>query len=516
MDIQDSEAVIFDLDGVVTDTARAHSAAWKELFDGYLCERFGEQAEFFDPVEDYRRYVDGKPRYEGVDSFLRARGIVLPRGDRDDHPAMETVCGLGNRKNELYRRRLDTDGVDVFDDALRAIRALRARGLKTAVVSSSKNCQRVLAIAGIEGLFDARVDGLDLERSELRGKPQPDMFLEAARRLDVAPERAVMVEDAVVGVQAGRAAGFGLVVGLARGEQQAGALWEAGADRVLHDLESWSNEEDMDRQAQPQMNLPNAIRALDEIMGRARGHHLAVFLDYDGTLSPIVTRPEMAVLSDEMRRAVRALAKRCTVAVVSGRDLADVRERVGIEGIAYAGSHGFDIEGADGRRHQAGEGAGLPALLERVAGRLRARLKDIDGAQLEQKRFSLAVHYRRAAEADVPLIKAIVDETLAEFSALRCSPGKMVFDLQPDIDWHKGRAVEWLLETLGLQKSSALALYIGDDVTDEDAFRALKARGIGIVVSEEARQTQAGYVLRDPGEVQSFLLALSQALEGQR
>ncbi|HSE04212.1 MAG TPA: beta-phosphoglucomutase family hydrolase, partial [Methylomirabilota bacterium] len=232
------DAVLFDLDGVVTRTAELHAAAWAELFDAFLRRRAGQGGEPFRPfdrVKDYLAYVDGKPRYEGVRSFLAARRIALPEGDPTDGAKAETVHGLGGRKDALFVERLRRDGVDVFASTVDLIRALRGRGVKTAVVTSSRNGREVLRAAGIEELFDARIDGLDAQALGLTGKPHPDPFLKAAELLGVAPGRAVVIEDAVSGVEAGCRGGFGLVVGLDRGGNR-DALAAHGADVVVADL----------------------------------------------------------------------------------------------------------------------------------------------------------------------------------------------------------------------------------------------------------------------------------------
>ena len=232
------DAVLFDLDGVLTESATLHAAAWKRMFDDFLHRRAdasGQTLEPFDIGADYRRYVDGKPRYDGVRSFLASRGIEVAEGDRNDKPAADTVVGLGNRKNELVVELIETEGVEAFPGSVRLVEDLRRRGIRTAVVSSSANCDAVLRSAGIDHLFDAKVDGNVADELGLLGKPAPDTFLEAARRLQVAPERAVVVEDALAGVEAGRAGGFGLVIGVDR-TGHAQALRDHGADLVVADL----------------------------------------------------------------------------------------------------------------------------------------------------------------------------------------------------------------------------------------------------------------------------------------
>ena len=232
------QACLFDLDGVLTQTAKVHAAAWKEMFDTYLqgrADQSGEPFVAFDPVGDYDAYVDGKPRAGGTRSFLKSRGIQLPEGGPDDPPGAETVQGLGNAKNEIVLRRIRTDGVQVYDGSLRYVRAAWEAGLRRAVVSSSTNCAAVLVAAGVDDLFEERIDGLTAQREHLAGKPAPDMFLAGARALGVAPGDAAVFEDALAGVAAGRAGGFGFVVGVDRAGQAA-ELKAHGADVVVADL----------------------------------------------------------------------------------------------------------------------------------------------------------------------------------------------------------------------------------------------------------------------------------------
>ena len=229
---------LFDLDGVLTQTAKVHAAAWKEMFDDYLRKRAkqtGEPFVPFDPVGDYDEYVDGKPRADGTRSFLESRGIELPEGQDDDPPSEQTVHGLGNRKNEIVLRKIREDGVEAYPGSVRYVQAVKAAGLPRAVVSSSANARDVLIAAGIADLFDARIDGVVAGREHLRGKPAPDTFLAGARALGLKPTTATVFEDALAGVAAGRAGGFGFVVGVDR-VGQAEALKQHGADVVVTDL----------------------------------------------------------------------------------------------------------------------------------------------------------------------------------------------------------------------------------------------------------------------------------------
>jgi beta-phosphoglucomutase family hydrolase len=229
---------LFDLDGVLTQTAKVHDAAWKQMFDDYLRERSrktGEPFVPFDPVADYDEYVDGKPRADGTRSFLESRGIHLPEGSDDDPPTAETVHGLGNRKNEIVLRKIREDGVEAYPGSVTYLRAVKEAGLPRAVVSSSANCKDVLIAAGIEDMFDARIDGVVAEEQHLHGKPAPDTYLAGAKALGLEPAAAAVYEDALAGVAAGRAGKFGFVVGVDR-VGQAEALKEHGADVVVKDL----------------------------------------------------------------------------------------------------------------------------------------------------------------------------------------------------------------------------------------------------------------------------------------
>jgi beta-phosphoglucomutase family hydrolase len=232
------DAVLFDLDGVLTDTAKIHAHCWKTLFDEFLkthAQRTGQAFQPFDIGTDYNLYVDGKLRQDGTGCFLESRGIQLPFGQPDSPPEEESVWGLSNRKDEMVRTMLSDQGVEVLEDGVALARHLREMGIKTGVVSSSKNCRAVLESVGLQDLFETRVDGEVADLLGLPSKPAPGQFLEAARQLGVSPDRTVVVEDAVAGVQAGRSGGFGLVVGVAR-KGNAAALREGGADIVVTDL----------------------------------------------------------------------------------------------------------------------------------------------------------------------------------------------------------------------------------------------------------------------------------------
>ena len=232
------DAVLFDLDGVLTATAKVHAVCWKRLFDAFLKKRAADMNDTFQPFDiesDYKLYVDGKLRYEGVQSFLSSRDIQLPYGNPGETPSYDTVCGLGNMKDELFHEVIESEGVEVYQGSVNLVHELRKAGIRTGVVSASKNCSPVLKAAGIIDLFEVIVDGEVAAQFQLAGKPAPDTYLRGAEEFGVDPGRAVVVEDAISGVQAGRKGGFGLVIGVDR-KDNAGELRDNGADIVVKDL----------------------------------------------------------------------------------------------------------------------------------------------------------------------------------------------------------------------------------------------------------------------------------------
>jgi trehalose 6-phosphate phosphatase len=264
-------------------------------------------------------------------------------------------------------------------------------------------------------------------------------------------------------------------------------------------------------------DLPHALEDGDQLASDLAGRRPAVFLDYDGTLTPIVDRPEDALISESMRDAVRDLAGRCPVCVVSGRDRRVVQELMGVDDLIVAGSHGFDIWSPEGGEIQREEGEGFGGLLEGVEARLREELGEIDGALVEPKKSSVAAHYRLVSEDQRPKVGWAVEEILAEHpDELKVTPGKMVYEIQPNIDWDKGKAVLYLLGALDLERDDVVPMYLGDDITDEHAFEALATRGIGVFVGRAddpevgGRTTSADYVLHTFEEVERFLHSLAR------
>lgn len=510
LDTRRYDAVIFDMDGVVTDSASVHFAAWTELFDAFLATRPASAGEDTAPftTADYERYVDGKPRYDGVADFLTARRILLPFGEPADPDDAMTICGLGNRKDRLFLSRLHRDGVPAFASTIALIRRLRRAGVGTAVFSASRNCAEVLTAAGIADLFRIRVDGLVAQELALPGKPDPAMLVETARRLGADPVRTAVVEDSEAGVAAGRGGGFGLVIGVDR-SGHADRLRGSGADVVVTDLAGVRVRDGFRKM----WDLPDAVAAWPQIADLLDADSAAVLLDFDGTLAEIVADPDAATLVDGAGRSLAALARVCPVAIVSGRGLDDVRKRVGVDGLWYAGSHGYELCAPDGTVHIHEAGAVAEPVLARAAADIEQRLRNVAGVRVEHKRFAVAVHHRNVARTAVGQVVGAAHE-IGRRLGLRVTNGRMVTELQPDVDWDKGLALQWIMDRLGMP---ARPVYAGDDLTDEDAFDAIASDGIPIVVRQAEngdRRTAAHFALDGPARVRDFLDRLAELLSG--
>ena len=497
------DAVLFDLDGVITDTAALHAAAWRQLFDDYLGGRAPSANENHEPftAADYRHYIDGKPRYDGVRDFLASRGVTIGWGDASDSAASDTTCGLGNRKQELFSA-LIADGVPVFESTVALVKRLTETGIRVAVYSASRNCAAVLASAGLAGLFEVRVDGVVAAELGLPGKPDPATLLETARRLGVRPGRAVVVEDAEAGVTAARDGGFGLVIGVDRSGADGAQLRECGADVVVGDLTEVTVRA-IDRRMS---SLPDALLSFGQVAGVVMARRPAIFFDFDGTLSAIVDEPDSATLVPGADKALESLAALYPVGVLSGRDLADIRDRIGIPGLWYAGSHGFEMISPDGAYHCNETAAAAVPLLERAAAELTEHLAAIDGVRVEHKRYAVAVHYRNAGPEAPAAVTTAVHEA-GHRHGLKATAGRMVAELRPDLDWDKGTTLEWILDRVA-GEDPLLPIFIGDDLTDEDGFDSVLHDGIGIVVrhlEDGDRATAARFSLEDPDQVREFI-----------
>jgi trehalose 6-phosphate phosphatase len=500
------KAAILDLDGVLTQTAAQHAKAWKAMFDQYnqLRKKQGQETfEEFSIKNDYPKYIDGLPRYDGVKNFLDSRKVEIPYGSPQDAVDEETICGLGNMKNEKFLQVVKDEGVEIFEKNIEQIRKWRDSGMKTAVISSSKNCKQILEVSGIEGLFDVRVDGVVSAERGIPGKPAPDIFLEAARELDVSPKEALVVEDAIAGVEAGRKGGFGLVIGIINGSDKE-ELLRNGADKAVNNLMEINLNTRPERTPQ---ELPAVLQHLDKIEEKLKSQKLMLFLDFDGTLAPIVERHEDAGISPEMKELVEQLASKHSVAVISGRGLKDVKSKMGLEDIFYAGSHGFEISGPDGFHKENDEAQEVLHVFDELEPKLKEKLSDIEGVRFERKKFTLAVHYRQVAGEKEGDLMSIMDETLKDYPQVIKGEGKKVVEIRPNIDWDKGKAVEMLQKELSKKEGEGFSLFVGDDITDEDAFKAL-SNGYGILVGDHGRKTYADYSLKDVDGVRDFLQKL--------
>jgi trehalose 6-phosphate phosphatase len=395
-----------------------------------------------------------------------------------------------------------TAGGAAFDSTVTLVRQLQEIGVGTAVFSSN-NCRDVLATARIGELFPVCVDGMVTEAA----------LVEAADRLGARPGRCAVVANDAAAVTAARDTGFALVIGVDRTGHR-DALRRVGADTVVAELGEVTVRTGDRRMSE----LPDALQALGLAEG-LRARQPAVFFDFDGTLSDIVDDPDLAGPAPGAAEALKKLAARCPVAVLSGRDLADVTERVGLPGIWYAGSHGFELTAPDGTHHQNGAAAATIPVLESAAARLRDQLGPIPGVVVEHKRFGVAVHYRNAARDRVGEVAAAV-RAAGQREALRVTTGREVIELRPDIDWDKGKTLRWVIDHLHDGRPEAgsgllVPIYLGDDITDEDAFDAVRDDGVPIVVrhnDDGDRATAALFALDSPTRVGEFTDRLARQL----
>jgi len=511
MEEKSIKAAILDLDGVITHTASLHAEAWKMMFDRYNETRRENNRipyEAFSIEKDYPVYIDGMPRYDGVNNFLKSRDIELPWGNPSDGPGKETVCGLGNMKNEIFLSKLDSQGAQIIEPNVKVVREWKKGGLKTAIVSSSKNCKRILKSVNLESLFDVRVDGLVSVERDLKGKPDPDIFLEAVYELGFKPEEALVVEDALAGVEAGAKGNFRLVIGIGYGETVS-QMKELGADTVVETLADLDISIDSD--LKNYQDLPDAIEQFNQLAGEWKDKKIFLFLDYDGTLSPIVQEFDKAFLDPDMRDTIDEVSKVCQTAIISGRGREDVKSRVEIDHLYYAGSHGFEISGPDQFYYEVERARKLIPALDKIEKELKISLSPIRGVKFERKKFALAVHYRQAAEDQEEPVKKIVDQIIRNYDNITQGRGKKVIEVKPNVYWNKGKAINHLLKVLNKKKEAAYVMYIGDDITDEDAFMQIR-KGAGILVGDHGEPTFARYHLKDVDAVQKFLVKMRNNL----
>jgi len=482
------------------------------MFDQYNDRRKENKEETFEPFsieKDYPEYIDGMPRYDGVNNFLASRNIDLPWGTPEDEAGKETVCGLGNLKNEIFLQKLDQQGAKVIEPNVRILKRWIEAGLKTAIVSSSKNCKRILKSADLEELFDVRIDGVTSIERDLDGKPAPDIFLEAVDELGFRPDEALVVEDSLAGVEAGVKGEFGYVIGIGHGNRVS-KMKDLGADYVVPVLEDL--ELKVKTAVQDYGSLPDALEKFDEIQKKWKNKEVILFLDYDGTLTPIVEEFDKAYLSDGMREVIKSVSQVCQTALISGRGMDDVKDRVKLENVYYAGSHGFEISGPGDFYYEIEKARRLLPDLDKIEKELKENLGSIHGVKFERKKFALAVHYRQAAPEQEESVKRIVDQVIRNYEHLDQGRGKKVIEIKTNVYWNKGKAIQHLLDVIHQEKKLYFTLYIGDDITDEDAFIQMR-EGAGILVGSHGEKTHATYHLTDVDAVRTFLTKLTKALE---
>jgi trehalose-phosphatase len=391
-------------------------------------------------------------------------------------------------------------GTPSFGTTAALARKLHGIGVGAAAYSSSARCQQALKAAGIDDLFGVCIDGIAGERGTGEN-PDPTVLLEAAERLGVRPQRCVVIDSSAAGVAAGRDGGFALVIGI-DGTGRVDELVRHGADVVLADLADVAVRTGDKRMSE----LPNALSSYGQLIGITSARESMLFLDFDGTLSPIVADPGSARLVDGAAEALELVARVCPVAVLSGRDLADVRSRIDIPGLWYAGSHGFELTGPDGTYHQNEAAAGFVPVLERAAAELSKNLAGVPGVRVEHKRFAVAVHYREVASERISEIVSTTHK-LGARDGLRVTSGRMLVELRPDLDWDKGTTLAWIRDRID-PSASLMPIYIGDDLTDEDAFDTVSFDGVGIAVGHDEdgdRKTAARFRLESPNQVREFI-----------
>lgn len=504
------KAIIIDMSEVLIHTALISKNAWVTVFNDLL-ENTNAKQLFND--EDYYTFIDGKPKFERVQNFLNARNINLPFGSQSDSAEKETICSLEKRKSKIFTQMLKTSELQFYEKALQKIKFWKEKGLKTAIVSSDETFKKALNSTVIKNLFDIKIDGHASRKKGLKEKPEADIYIEAAKELGVPPESCIVFDDSVPGLQAGSKGNFGLVVGVNRRENRK-SLSENGADIVIDSFDELDLFNDPEIRAWFNKPIPSFASQYVEIGKAVYEKTPVLFLDYDGTLTPIVQRPEAAVISDEMHAVLNDCASKFKVAAVSGRDMDDLKSRINLENMIYAGSHGFRISGPEGLYMEHEKSEEILPKLDSMENRLyQAYSDEIEGVQIERKRYAIAIHYRNAREQDIPFIRNKVFETIENTEGFKIGEGKKILELKPDIDWHKGKAVLWILEKLGLtDPEKYVPIYIGDDVTDEDAYEALKGRGIGIQVGPGAEPTAAQFKLKNVYQVRIFLKELAHYL----
>ena len=505
------KALVVDMSEVLIRTASINKAAWESVFGEFFKIHNLEQSF---ASEDYYTWFEGEPKFERVKNFLSSRNVNIPFGSQNEQAGFDTICGLEKKKSKLFTQMLNEGHLQVYEKVVQNIRVWKEKGIRTAIVSSDENFKKALNLSGLKDLFDVRIDGHSSRKKGLKEKPEADLYIRATKKLGIPPESCILIDDSVPGMQAGSKANFGLVVGINRRNIRK-QLSENGADLVIDNF----GEPDLfnDPEIQAWFSQPIAPFASQyvRIMELVYEKTPVLFLDYDGTLTPIVQHPEDACISEEMRNMLRECAGRFTVAAISGRDMDDLKSRINLPELVYAGSHGFRISGPAGLYHEHEKTIEILPKLDMMEEKLQLAFQNsIEGVQVERKRYAIAIHYRNVESEDIPLIGKKIRSVVSGSHDLKIGEGKKIFEIKPAVEWHKGKAVLWILEKLGLtDRNKYIPIYIGDDVTDEDAYEALKGWGIGIQVGPGAANTAAMFRRKNVYQVRIFLKELAGSLK---
>jgi alpha,alpha-trehalase len=410
----------------------------------------------------------------------------------------------------LFANIIENTKIDCFTSTLHFISCLKNEGVKIAVISSSKNCKRVLNKAGIENLFSVRVDGETTEELGLLGKPEPDIFLQAAKQLKVKPQECLIVEDALAGIKGAKKGGFGLVIAIDRKKILKNEFINHKADIIVNDL----SEIHFEKFKQSYLYSLQKFTCKEDysfsfIKNLTVNKKIVIVLDYDGTLTPIVDKPELALLSAPMKQTLEKLSTKYLIYIISGRQLLDIKQKVGINSIYYSGNHGLEFEGPCSNGEKFELGKKHKEQIEKLHLILKRDLQNINGCLVENKKFSLAIHYRLVKQAAcINKIRETIDKILKDFPGLKRIHGKKVFEIRPNINWDKGMALAYFLKKRNLTKNNCFPIYIGDDEADEAAFKAINDYGISIKIADMPQKTNADFFLKNVNDVWYFLNSL--------
>lgn len=498
------KGAIFDVDGVITDTAKLHFECWKKIFDDYLLALSKDNKSSFMPFtyNDYLKHVDGISRTLGIKNFLKSRKIKA---------SSKLVSILADKKTKFFLHKIKCQGVNTFDDTIQLIKNLKNNNIKIAAVSASRNCQLVLKTTQIKNLFDIVIDGCRAARLNLKSKPSPDVFLFAAKKLKLKPQESLVIEDALQGVEAAKKAGFSLVIALDRLKNRTGRFNSLSSDFVVKDLYCFNY---IKLKKIFSSVLPSALNNFPDIKTKLINKKILLGLDFDGTITPIVKLPNLARLDSKMFALLQNIKNFIPLAIISGRQINDLMNRVKLNDIFYAGNHGFEMQLPGFFPEQFIINSSYKDELSKLYQELKAALENIKGCFLENKIFSISVHYRLVKIEQRSIVKKIVNKVLGKYFLLKRSLGKKVLEIKPDIKWNKGKALKYIVDLLepGFEKD-IFPIYIGDDKTDEDVFKQINSRGVTIFVGKKTSKTKANYNLSNTKEVYCFLNQLFSLLK---